>query len=363
MTRLGIYLGANTDDVSNIDNVLKTWVYALSDAGYKIELVGGVNIAEQLRGEATIRPVTDTRSQTPFGKIKDTYTHLSRYISNRQPTAVIQLWKYQTHAPGVALAGELHDTATIVRFTGDIFREYQGYNFPYSAGVFLLANILGRIPLRIASKVVTLGPNLKNAVLSRGVSESDVHLIPPPRPDEDLFFPVDETDEVKADLEINVDRPVALFVGRLTKQKGMPFLKEVIDATLSKTNFQFVLIGEGPYKDVFRNRFSAERVILPGYVPCHRIAKYYQAASVYVHPSQFEGIPLVILEALQSGLPVLARDSGDIGFVLEDVVQTEQQMIDHLVRRDWNERWRNEKYFSSEFQQREIIHLVRNLNK
>lgn len=361
MKRIGIYLGSNSDDISNISNVLAVWVKALSQAGHEIDLVGGTNIPERIREESSIQEVVDTEARTPFGKIKNSYDHISKYVSEKEPDLIMQIWKYQTHAPGVAIAGKLCGVPTIVRFTGDVFQEYRGYDIHYSAGVFLLANVVGSIPLFLADKVVALGPNLKASVQSRRVNKSDVHIISPPPPDKQKFCPVDNQEVIKDRLGLASNRPVALFVGRLTQQKGMLFLKKVMKSTLAKTDFQFVLVGEGPYRDQFRKYFSSEKVMLPGYIPRSQIAKYYQAASVYVHPSQYEGIPLVILEALQSGIPVVARDAGDVNFVINDIVKTEQQMVDHIVNRKWNDTWQNKKYFTLEYQQNAIIRLIESL--
>lgn len=361
MERVGVYLGSNKDDVSNIQNVLETWVKALSGAGLEVDLVGGNKIPDFIRDKATVYSVPAPTLPTPFSKIIYSYRHISTYITNQEPDVVIQLWKYQTHAAGVAIAGKLYDVPSVIRFTGDIFQEYRGYDFPKSAGIFLLANVIGSVPLIIGNGVVVLGPNLKEIVLSRGRDESDVHLIPPPQPKKEKFYPVSRQKAVRASLGINEDSKVALFVGRLTKQKGMAFLQKVIEGTLSKTDIQFVLVGEGPYQEEFRDHFSDEEVLLPGYVPPCKIAKYYQAASVYIHPSRFEGIPLVILEALQSGVPVVAREAGDVGFVIQDVVTTEQQMIDRLVQGEWNKRWQNKIYFTPEFQRKVIVNLIDDL--
>ena len=361
MAKIGIYLGSNTDDVSNIHNELTTWVSALSEASYEIDLIGGTNIPNTISSQVTLRDGPNIRERTPFGSIINSYSHISHYVSKYSPDVLMQLWKYQTHAPAVSLAGKKERVPTVVRLTGNVFVEYQGYNLPFSAGIFVLDNVIGRVPLQTASKIVALGPNLETAALSRGANEQEVHVIPPPTPDEELFSYQKREKEIRVELNLEPDRPVALYVGRISKQKGMEFLASVIKKTLSQTRFQFVLVGSGPYQNKFRNQFADEDVKLPGYIPRNRIGKYYGAATVYVHPSQFEGLPLVILEALQSGTPVIAREAGDVGFVLENVVTTKEQMSSRLIQRDWNEVWQNKTFFSPEYQQREIKNLVDHL--
>jgi glycosyltransferase involved in cell wall biosynthesis len=361
MAKVGIYLGSNTDDVSNIHNVLTTWVSALSEASHEIDLIGGTNIPNTMSSEVTLRDGPNLQTRTPFGSIINSYSYISRYISKCSPDVLMHLWKYQTHAPAVSLAGKRKGIPIVVRLTGNVFLEYQGYRFPFSAGIFALDNIIGRVPLRTASKIVALGPNLETAALSRGANEQEIHVIPPPTPDEELFSYQKREKEIRAELDLEPDRPVALYVGRISKQKGMEFLASVIEKALSKTCFQFVLVGSGSYQNKIRNQFSDEDVKLPGYIPRNQIGKYYRAATVYVHPSQFEGLPLVILEALQSGTPVIAREAGDVDFVLENIVTTEEEMSSRLIQRNWNELWRNKTFFTPEYQRREITSLVEDL--
>jgi glycosyltransferase involved in cell wall biosynthesis len=361
MAKVGIYLGSNTDDVSNIHNELTTWVSALSEASYEIDLIGGTNIPNTISSEVTLRDGPNIRARTPFGSIINSYSHISHYISKYSPDVLMQLWKYQTHAPAVSLAGKKERVPTIVRLTGNVFVEYQGYNLPFSAGIYLLDNVIGRVPLRTANKIVALGPNLETAALSRGANEQEIHVIPPPTPDEELFSYQKREKEIRAELDLEPDRPVALYVGRVSKQKGMEFLASVVKKTLSQTRFQFVLVGSGPYQNKIRNQFADEDVKLPGYIPRDQIGKYYGAATVYIHPSRFEGLPLVILEALQSGTPVIAREAGDVGFVLENMVTTEEEMSSRLIRRNWNELWRNKAFFTPEYQRGKITSLVDDL--
>ena len=100
---------------------------------------------------------------------------------------------------------------------------------------------------------------------------------------------------------------------------------------------------------------------LLGYIPRNQIGKYYGAATVYVHPSRFERLPLVILEALQSRTLVIAREAGDVDFVLENMVTTEEEMSSCLIRRNWNELWRSKAFFTPEYQRTEVTSLVEDL--
>lgn len=361
MPIVGIYAGPSNDSIPNVSNEIGIWIDTLCGMGYEVDIIGGDNVSEISCTNVFHYKISDTVSKTPFGTIKDLFFQVSQYLSDRNPDILIQLWKYQTHAPAVSLAGKIHDIPTIVRFPGDVFHEFHGYKFPKSAGIFVLDNLIGRIPLRTADKVVVLGPNLKREVIEKGADEAQVALIPPPRPDDCRFSNRYFSKDTREELGLDPKRPIALYVGRLTTQKGMPFLEKVIKETVSRTDFQFVLVGDGPYREIFRSQFSSTNVVLPGFVEREKIPEYYQAATVYVHPSQFEGIPLVILEALTSGTPVIAREAGDVNFVVNEVVNSENEMVDKIVRREWSSEWNNESYFLPEYQKNAIEDVVSKL--
>src|SRR5216684_6459813 len=114
--------------------------------------------------------------------------------------------------------------------------------------------------------------------------------------------------ELRRRLGIPEQAPVALFVGRLTCDKGIP---ELMQAFLRLDNqfpdLRLLLVGcfeDGdplPF-DVRRCLETTERVILAGAVNDTRA--YYAIADVLVLPSHREGLPTVILEAQAAGKPV-----------------------------------------------------------
>lgn len=109
--------------------------------------------------------------------------------------------------------------------------------------------------------------------------------------------------------------PVLLFVGRLSRMKGLDLLLDAFSRLENKA-IRLRLIGPSvPELDVpvlARSLGVEDRVEIVGELPQAQIAAYYQAASLLVHPSRSEGLPCVLVEALLSGCPVVATNVGGI---------------------------------------------------
>jgi glycosyltransferase involved in cell wall biosynthesis len=113
-------------------------------------------------------------------------------------------------------------------------------------------------------------------------------------------------------------RPVRLlFVGRLVAQKGIPVLLEALarlPAGAAGTGLPPVLdlVGDGPCRvawEALAHRLGlAERVRIHGWVEHTALPAWYQRADLFVFPSLAEGMPNALLEALASGLPLVASD-------------------------------------------------------
>jgi glycosyltransferase involved in cell wall biosynthesis len=111
-------------------------------------------------------------------------------------------------------------------------------------------------------------------------------------------------------LSLPPDALVVGFVGRLTRDKGMPELVEAFDAILAdKPQAHLLLVGwfdasEDALGHALRSRIKNHpRIHMTGYVA--DTAPYYRAMDVMVLPTWREGFPNVILEAAASGIPVV----------------------------------------------------------
>lgn len=357
MMRIGIYIGSKSDTTNQYsERLLYGWGECLSK--YDLDAFGSADFPMSVtdmynRYETAIRGY-----RTPFTKIRSVYQDTVEYINVRDPDLLLQYRTYSTHASGVALAGWQRDVPVITRLPADSFSSFKGAKFYLRPGVFLLHNVCGRIPIRLSEKIIALGPYSEAKLLSAGASSKDIAVIPPPRDYTGRFAPVDDKSERKRELGLPTDRPVALFVGKLIERKGMEFLLDVLESVIPKTEICFVLVGPGPYQEKLDAAFDEERVKTIGHVEYSEVDRYYKAADLYIHPSAFEGIPLTILEAWDCDVPVIARDAGDISYLIGDTVITPEEMVEKVCADDWSTEWRNEKYFEHEYQQRALTDLI-----
>jgi glycosyltransferase involved in cell wall biosynthesis len=113
---------------------------------------------------------------------------------------------------------------------------------------------------------------------------------------------------VRAELGVSPTAPLAVTVARLTEQKGHADLLRVIpDVLMRVPDARFVWVGDGPeelrLREQLRHNGIEEHVAI---VPRHRdVPALLAAADAVVLPSRFEGLPLVALEAMAAGTPVI----------------------------------------------------------
>lgn len=123
--------------------------------------------------------------------------------------------------------------------------------------------------------------------------------------DLDLFRPDRDGAGPRHRFGARPDQAVALYVGRIAFEKGLRHL----DALARDPRTMLVLVGSGPARDQLRRRYAEMDVSFPGTLQGEDLADAYAAADAFVFPSTTDTLGLVLLEAMATGLPVLAADS------------------------------------------------------
>lgn len=113
------------------------------------------------------------------------------------------------------------------------------------------------------------------------------------------------------------EAPLLLYVGRLGREKNIGSLKEVLRAL---PGVRFALVGDGPARRELEIAFDGLPAVFSGTRRGEELTAAYASADALVFPSTTETLGLAMLEALSSGLPVLAARAGASDEVVEDNV-------------------------------------------
>lgn len=130
--------------------------------------------------------------------------------------------------------------------------------------------------------------------------------------------------EARRGLRLDDDAWVIGWVGRLSREKGLDILLEAL-ARLPDPRVRLAVIGDGPERGPLHRRAEAlgldPRVTWCGAIP--EAERYYPAFDLLVVSSRTEGSPLVLLEAMASGTPLVATEVGGI----PETVATDQALL------------------------------------
>jgi glycogen synthase len=119
---------------------------------------------------------------------------------------------------------------------------------------------------------------------------------------------------------LSLDDTLLLSVGRLERNKGFGTLIGALStmkaAGLLINPWKWVLVGDGPMRSELRREITAsgiaEHVLMTGRVDAAQLHAWYEAATVFVHPTLYEGSSLVTLEAMAHRRPIVATIAGGL---------------------------------------------------
>jgi len=139
-------------------------------------------------------------------------------------------------------------------------------------------------------------------------------------------------------LGVDPDRPAVVFVGRITRQKGLPYLLRAAKAL--PADVQLVLCAGAPDTPEIMAEvqglvaeLQAERsgvVWIEQILPREQLTAVLSASTVFVCPSVYEPLGIVNLEAMACGLPVVGTATGGIPEVVVDGVTGRLVPIDQV---------------------------------
>jgi len=133
-----------------------------------------------------------------------------------------------------------------------------------------------------------------------------------------LFHPSRASREWR--IKLSGGRPEAkilLYVGRLAPEKDIERLKVALSAA---PNTCLAIVGKGPIQRVLESKFAGTRTVFTGLLTGEDLAAAYASADLFVFPSTTETLGMAMIEALASGVPVIAACTGAIHEVVSEGV-------------------------------------------
>jgi glycosyltransferase involved in cell wall biosynthesis len=115
---------------------------------------------------------------------------------------------------------------------------------------------------------------------------------------------------------------VLLSVGRIERNKGFDILAAALaraaqpDSTMAACGWRWVIVGSGPFQPTLDKTIDAHgirsHVLAIGRAPERDLHAWYEAATLFVHPTLYEGSSLVTLEAMAHRRPIIATRAGGL---------------------------------------------------
>jgi glycosyltransferase involved in cell wall biosynthesis len=208
--------------------------------------------------------------------------------------------------------------------------------------------VLGRLALHYARARAVVAVSQENLDLLHnrfGLAADAGQVIHYGRP-EQFFAPRDEAvrTRLRAELNLPADAVVCFTAARLSAVKG--YLYQVLAAKHLVAlpgceKLHFVWAGDGDQRVVLEQAIISAGLTGRVHLLGHRwdMADWYDAADIFVLPSDLEGMPLAIMEAMAKGLPVVAtavsgipEELGDTGQLLPAAAQNRSALISQLIR-------------------------------
>lgn len=188
-----------------------------------------------------------------------------------------------------------------------------------------------RTAVEAADAVIAVSSGMREDVLRvyPGLDPNRVHVVKNGI-DTDVWYPTpaERGESVLAELGVDPTRPMVAFVGRITRQKGVPHL--IAAAHRFDPEIQVVLCAGAPDTPEIAAEVSAAVQELAGrrsgvfwvqeFLPIGKIREILSAATAFVCPSVYEPLGIVNLEAMACGTAVIASDVGGIPEVVDDGV-------------------------------------------
>jgi len=327
------------EGIGGMHTYLKGLVKFLPD-DFEIELVGITTdrIKRPVGKWRTIRfsnreinffPVLFTKNQNKGGKIP---------LSLR---FVISLFRYKSRIPLENRILEFHRIEPVVLFNksrnikvifihGNVEELYNPYSEIKWSTMPWLYFQLEKMVMPNVDKVLVVSEEGLNFYRKRYKYIKDRFSFVPTWADEDIFHPLESGLEKENEIKKLIDGfqtssgdKILLFAGRLVGSKNPLLLIDSFHKLYAMDkNIKLLIVGDGSLRGKVEERINEygleEKVKLLGILSQDELAKLIRVCDLLVLTSACEGMPMVVIEALASGIPVVSTNVGEVWRVVKD---------------------------------------------
>ncbi|XOB41350.1 MAG: glycosyltransferase [Candidatus Nealsonbacteria bacterium] len=177
----------------------------------------------------------------------------------------------------------------------------------------LILALVSRYIIKNSNGIQVDGSGVLRSLVKKARIPSSKVAYKPMIPQDINLFKTTEGTTVRKELLKNEEEKILLFVGRLTKQKNIPFLLNSYKKILQEfPRVRLVIIGQGEerekLKNIVRKLKVQDKITWIKEVPYSRIPEYFRAADIFVLSSFYEGFPRVLMEAAMAKKPIVSTN-------------------------------------------------------
>ncbi len=198
------------------------------------------------------------------------------------------------------------------------------HHFPeqYPAAKQRYLRLMTRLSVRRAQRVIAVSESTRQDIIGLyGCPPEKVVTVPNGVGSEMQVLPADMVAQFRR--EQGLPENFMLFLGTLQPRKNLETLLRAYATITDKVDWPLVVAGATGWQfdrifALVRQLGLEERVRFAGYVAGEQLPLWYNAASLFVYPSLYEGFGLPVLEAMACGTPVIAANTSSLPEVLGD---------------------------------------------
>lgn len=304
--KIKVAMVTNHFGITGIGTVIMNYCKALDKTKYDLTIIAGMPIAIQYEKECKQYGIHLIPLFSRHGNPRKHYSDLWKVLKAGQYDII------HDHGNSSMMAVEL----TIARLAGIRNRIAHCHNS--TCPNMKIHKLLNPYFKTVYSKALACGKLAGNWLFG----ENNFEILPNGFHTEKFSFSRSDRDEIRKRLEIE-DRFVMGHIGRINEQKNQEYLLNVFEKVAQKrSDVVLMIIGTGPDEEKIRMQAEKHpyngRIILYG--ETSNPTAFYSAMDVFVFPSRFEGLPVVLLEAQISGLPCIVSDKVTQEVDLGDVI-------------------------------------------